>query len=61
MLRPALVYTHHIEDGSRFLYPESFHHLENVHHSLCLAALNGGCYGTEHPRATHCVTVVEEE
>ena len=58
--RPGLLHTHHIEDGSRFLYPESLHHLEDVHHSLCLAALNGGCYGTEHPRATYCVTAVEE-
>ena len=54
--RPGLLHTYHIEDGSRFLYPESLHHLKDVHHSLCLAALNGGCYGTEHPRVTHCVT-----
>ena len=56
LLLPLLC-THHIEDGSRFLHPESLHHLEDVYYSLGLAALNGGCYGTEHPRTTHRVTV----
>ena len=39
------------------MYPESLDHLEHIHHSLCLAAVNGGSYGTEHPTTTHCITV----
>ena len=39
------------------MYPESLDHLEHIHHSLCLTAVNGGSYGTEHPTATHCVTM----
>ena len=48
--------THHSAHGSRFLHPEGLHHLEHIHHSLCLAPLNGGGYGTEHARAAHRVT-----
>ena len=49
--------SHHIEHSSWFVCPESLDHLEHIHHSLCLTAVNGGSYGTEHPTATHCVTV----
>ena len=35
---------------------ESLHHLEDIHHSLCLASINDGGYGTEHPTPGHCVT-----
>ena len=49
--------TYHSADSSRFLDPEGLHHLKHIHHSLSLAALNGGGYGTEHARAAHCVTV----
>ena len=50
------VTTHHIAHSSRLLSPEGLHHLEHIHHSLCLAPLNGGGYGTEHATATHHVT-----
>ena len=50
------LYTYCIAHGSRFLYAEDLHHLEDVHYSLCLAPLNGGGYGTEHARAAHRVT-----
>ena len=49
--------THHCENGSWFLDPQCFHHLEYVHHSLRLAALDGGGNGTEHTRAANCITV----
>ena len=52
--------THCIEHSSWFVYPESLDHLEHIHHSLCLTAINGGSYGTEHPTATHCVTKSNE-
>ena len=48
--------TDHTEHSSWFVYSESLDHLEHIHHSLCLTAVNGGSYGTEHPTATHCVT-----
>ncbi len=47
---------HHGGHSSRFLHPEGLDYLEDIHHSLCLTLLNGGCYGTEHPRTTHHVT-----
>ena len=50
------VTTHHSAYSSRFLSPEVLHHLEHIHHSLCLAPLNGGRYGTEHATAAHHVT-----
>ena len=50
------VMTHHSAHSSRFLHPESHHHLEHIHHSLCLTRLNGSGYGTEHTTATHHVT-----
>ena len=49
-------WTHHSTYSSWFLYPESLHHLEHIHHSLCLTLLNGGGYGTEHARPTNSVT-----
>ena len=48
--------TDHSGYSSRFLYSECLDHLEDIHHSLCLTPLNGGGYGTEHPRPAHCVT-----
>ena len=48
--------TYHSAYSSRFLYTESLDHLEHIHHSLCLTPLNGGGYGTEHPRPAHCIT-----
>ena len=49
--------THHCQNGSWFLDPQCFHHLEYVHYSLGLAALDGGGNGTEHTRAANCITV----
>ena len=51
-----MVTAYHSVHSSRFLSPEGLHHLENIYHSLCLAPLNGGGYGTEHATATHHVT-----
>ena len=48
--------THHCENGSWFLDPQCLHHLEHVHHSLSLAALDGGGNGTEHTRAANSIT-----
>ena len=59
LTRPAIasgVMTHHSAHSSRFLHPEGLHHLEHIHHSFCLAPLNGGGYGTEHTTAAHHVT-----
>ena len=50
---------YHTLHSSRFLGSEGLHHLEHIHHSLCLTPLNGGGYGTEHPTTTHRVTVGE--
>ncbi len=47
---------YHCFYGSWFLYPEGLDDLEDVHHSLCLAALNGGGDGTKHPRTAQRVT-----
>ncbi len=47
---------HHSEHSSWFLQPEDLNDLEDVHHTLRLTLLNGGRYGTEHPRTTHRVT-----
>ena len=55
-LEKGICTTHHSTYSSWFLYPESLHHLEHIHHSLCLTPLNGGGYGTEHARPTHSVT-----
>ena len=49
--------THHRENGSWFLDPQCFHHLKYIHHSLGLAALDGGGNGTEHTRAANSITV----
>ena len=51
-----MITAHHSAHSSRFLSPEGLHHLEHIHHSLCLALLNDGGYGTEHATATHHVT-----
>ena len=48
--------THYSAHSSRFLHPQGLHHLEHIHHSLRLASLNGGGYGTEHATAADCVT-----
>ena len=53
--------THHCENGSWFLDPQCIHHLEHVHHSLSLAALDGGGNGTEHTRAANSITVQGEK
>ena len=53
--------THHCENGSWFLDPQCLHHLEHVHHSLGLAALDGGGNGTEHTRAANSITVQREK
>ena len=50
------VSTHHCENGSWFLDPQCLHHLEHIHHSLRLAALDGGGNGTEHTRAANSIT-----
>ena len=50
------VITHHSAHSSRFLSPEGLLHLEHIHHTLCLAPLNGGGYGTEHATAAHHIT-----
>ena len=52
---------YHSENTSRFLHPEGLDNLEDVHHSLSLAALNSSDYGTEHARTAHCVTAWEAE
>ena len=52
-------HSYHSVHSSRFLYPEGLHHLEDIHHSLSLAPLNGSDYGTEHATAAHCVTAGE--
>ena len=49
-------YTHHCEDKTWFLDTLGLHHLEHIHHTLSLAAINGGSYGTEHPRPADTVT-----
>ena len=54
-------YNYHIQYCSRFLHPEGLDNLEDVHHSLSLAALNSSDYGTEHARTAHCVTAWEAE
>ena len=41
--------THHCLNKSRFLNTLSLYHLEHIHHTFSLAAVNGGSYGTEHP------------
>ena len=51
--------SYHSAHSSRFLCPEGLHHLEDIHHSLSLAPLNGSGYGTEHATAAHCVTAGE--
>ncbi len=51
-----IIVYYHCCYGSWFLYPEGLDDLEDVHHSLCLAALNGGGDGTKHPRTAHRVT-----
>ena len=53
--------THFRGYRSRFLDPEGFHHLEDVHYSLSFTALNGCGYSTEHSRTTDCVTTRERE
>ncbi len=53
----ACVLAHHSEYGSWFADPESLDHLEHIHHSLCLATLNGSGQGTEYATTTHCITV----
>ena len=50
---------YHSAHSSWFLYPEGLHHLEDIHHSLSLAPLNGSGYGREHATAAHCVTAGE--
>ena len=42
------VCTHHCENKPWLLNTLSLHHLEDIHHTLTLAAVNGGSYGTEH-------------
>ena len=40
--------TYHSENKPWLLNTLSLHHLEDIHHTLTLAAVNGGSYGTEH-------------
>ena len=54
-------YVPYSEHSAWFLHPESLDNLEDIHHSLNLAALNGSGYGTEHPRTTHCITAKRKE
>ena len=51
--------TYHSGDSPWFLYSQSLDDLEHIHHSLCLASLNGGGNGTEHSTASHCITAVD--
>ena len=48
--------THHCENKTWLLDTLSLHHLEHIHHTLSLTAINGGSYGTEHARPTDSVT-----
>ena len=57
--RHILCSSYHSAHSSRFLHPECLHHLEDIHHSLSLASLNGSGYGTEHATAAHCITAGE--
>ena len=40
--------TYHSENKPRLLSTLSLHHLEDIHHTLTLTAINGGSYGTKH-------------
>ena len=42
------VCTNHCQNKPWLLNTLSLHHLEDIHHTLTLAAVNGGSYGTEH-------------
>ena len=48
--------THHCENKPWLLNTLSLHHLEDIHHTLTLAAVNGGSYGTEHSWPADSVT-----
>ena len=48
--------THHCENMTWLLDTLGLHHLEHIHHTLSLTAINGGSYGTEHARPADSVT-----
>ena len=48
--------SYHSRNCSWFLDPESLHHLEDIHHTLCFTALNCSACGTEYSRTSHSVT-----
>ena len=50
--------THHSRNSPWFLDTKCLYYLEDVYNSLCLAAINDSCHGTEHATPSHCVTVM---
>ena len=49
--------THHCWYSTRLGGPQCLDHLEHVHYSLCLTAINHSGQGTEHTTTSHRVTV----
>ena len=58
MLLTLVMWCHiyHCENKPWLLNTLSFYHLEDIHHTLTLAAVNGGSYGTEHSWPADSVT-----
>ena len=53
------VTTHHSWYSTRLEGAQCLDHLEHVHYSLCLTAINHSGHGTEHATTSHCVTIGE--
>ena len=52
--------THHCWHSTRLGGAQCLDHLEHIHYSLCLTAINHSGQGTEHATTSHCVTRVRE-